>query len=52
LTDRYAIHNQRLDEIVWEFNRYNYSQIVFEDPQVAELRMGGAFDLRDLEGFF
>ena len=40
-----------LAEAVAEFNRYNRRQLVIDDPGVAELRIGGAFDATDLDSF-
>jgi transmembrane sensor len=40
-----------LDEAVAEFNRYNRQQLEIDDPRIAALRMGGAFDATDLYSF-
>jgi len=40
-----------LAEAVAEFNRYNRRQLVIEDPGIAGLRIGGAFDATDLDSF-
>jgi transmembrane sensor len=40
-----------LAEAVAEFNRYNRRQLVIEDPAIAGLRIGGAFDATDLDSF-
>jgi transmembrane sensor len=40
-----------LAEAVAEFNRYNRRQLVIDDPAVAGLRIGGAFDANDLDSF-
>ncbi len=40
-----------LAEAVAEFNRYNRRQLVIDDPSIARLRIGGAFDATDLDSF-
>jgi len=40
-----------LAEAVAEFNRYNRRQLVIDDPGIAGLRIGGAFDATDLDSF-
>jgi transmembrane sensor len=40
-----------LAEAVAEFNRYNRKQLVIEDPEIAELHIGGAFEATDLDSF-
>jgi transmembrane sensor len=42
---------QSLAEVVREINRYNRLQLVIDDPRIAGLRIGGRFDVRDLNGF-
>jgi transmembrane sensor len=42
---------RRLDELVWEFNRYNLQQIVIDDPQIAPLTLGGIHELGNVDGF-
>jgi transmembrane sensor len=41
----------RLAEAVAEFNRYNRRQLVIDDPAVASIRIGGAFEATDLDSF-
>ncbi len=36
---------------VAELNRYNRRQLVIDDPSIAGLRIGGAFDITDLDSF-
>ena len=40
-----------LAEAVAEFNRYNRRQLVIDDPSIAELHIGGAFEATDLDSF-
>jgi transmembrane sensor len=40
-----------LAEAIAEFNRYNRRQLVIDDPAIAGLRIGGAFDATDLDSF-
>src|SRR5262249_47558599 len=40
-----------LAEAVAEFNRYNRRQLVIDDPAVAGIRIGGAFEATDLDSF-
>ena len=40
-----------LAEAVAEFNRYNRRQLVIDDPEIAGLHIGGAFDATDLDSF-
>jgi transmembrane sensor len=40
-----------LAEAVSEFNRYNRRQLVIDDPTIANLHIGGAFDATDLDSF-
>ena len=40
-----------LAEAVTELNRYNRRQLVIDDPSIAGLRIGGAFDNTDLDSF-
>ncbi len=40
-----------LAEAVAEFNRYNRRQIVIDDPGIAQIHIGGAFDATDLDSF-
>ena len=40
-----------LAEAVTEFNRYNRRQLLIDDPAIANLHIGGAFDATDLDSF-
>jgi transmembrane sensor len=40
-----------LAEAVAEFNRYNRRQLVIDDPRIAGLPLGGAFDATGLDSF-
>lgn len=42
-------HSQLLREVVDEFNRYNTRHLVITDPQIATLRLGGAFATPDID---
>jgi len=43
--------SQRLDEVVWEFNRYYKVPLRIDDPAIAATRIGGHFYLSNREGF-
>jgi transmembrane sensor len=43
--------NTPLSEAVAEFNRYNERQVVIEDPQVAEIAVGGNFRATNVDAF-
>jgi transmembrane sensor len=40
-----------LAEAIAEFNRYNRRQLVIDDPAIAEIHVGGAFEATDLDSF-
>ncbi|HWM70395.1 MAG TPA: FecR domain-containing protein [Steroidobacteraceae bacterium] len=40
-----------LAQAVAEFNRYNRRQFVIDDPSIADIHIGGAFDADDVESF-
>jgi transmembrane sensor len=40
-----------LAEAVAEFNRYNRRQMVIDDPAIANIHIGGAFEATDLDSF-
>jgi transmembrane sensor len=40
-----------LGEVAQEFNRYNRRPLVIDDEAVAGIRVGGAFDVHNVEGF-
>lgn len=41
---------QRLDEVIWKFNRYNRTQIAIDDPDIGSMIWGGAVSLNNVEG--
>lgn len=43
--------NQRLIDAVADFNRYNVRPIRIEDPAIANLRIGGTFQIANSDGF-
>lgn len=43
--EEYIIDKQRLDSVVWEFNRYSHTQIVLGDREVEQMRLGGRYRL-------
>ena len=45
------MRGQRLSDVVEVFNHANTSRIVINDPRVAEIRMGGRFNVKDPESF-
>lgn len=40
-----------LAEVAREFNRYNTRQLLIDDETAGQIRLGGAFDARNVEGF-
>ena len=40
-----------LAEVAREFNRYNTRQLLVDDDTAAQIRLGGAFEARNVEGF-
>jgi transmembrane sensor len=48
---RISFDRVTLGEAVSEFNRYNRQQLVIDDPAIADLHIGGAFDATDLQSF-
>ncbi|HEY4319230.1 MAG TPA: FecR domain-containing protein [Herbaspirillum sp.] len=40
-----------LEQAAKEFNRYNVKQLVIEDPAVAQIRIGGSFNVNNVESF-
>jgi transmembrane sensor len=46
---RLVFHDETLRTIVNEFNRYHTRPLVLDDPQLAALKISGAFDLNDPE---
>lgn len=49
-TDRRLVfRDEPLDSVVSEFNRYRTEPLVLDDPELAALKINGAFDLNDTE---
>jgi transmembrane sensor len=46
-----VLRKAALGEAVAEFNRYNRRQLVIEDAQLAEIRVGGNFQSSNIDGF-
>lgn len=46
-----SFDQERLGDIAVEFNRYNRRHIAIDDPQIADLRIGGAFPARHPAAF-
>lgn len=46
-----AASQQRLDEVIWEFNRYNRTQIIIDDPELRRTLWGGVFSLNRVQDF-
>lgn len=46
-----VFESQPLGEVVQEFNRYAAHTIVIDDPQLAERRISGVFDIHDGDNF-
>jgi transmembrane sensor len=40
-----------LEQAAKEFNRYNVKKLVIEDPSVAQIRIGGSFNVNNVESF-
>ena len=51
LKDQMDATGWRLDELVWEFNRYNLTQVVIDDPQIASLSFGMTLHLNNVNDF-
>ena len=51
LEGQVAGRKQRLDEALWQFERYNTVRFVFDDPAIAQLEIGGGYDLANLSDF-
>ncbi len=43
--------DDRLDEVVEQFNRYNWRKLRIGDPRIATLRVGGWFRSTDIDEF-
>jgi len=50
-TGTIALAGETLAESVAEFNRYNSRRMVVADPAIRDLRLGGYFDVQDIDGF-
>jgi transmembrane sensor len=48
---RLVFTGQTLAEVVAEFNRYNVGQLVISEETIADVKIEGSFQARDLEGF-
>jgi transmembrane sensor len=49
-TDRHLVfRDQRLADVVAEFNRYREHPLVIDDSRLADLKIGGVFDAGDPE---
>ena len=48
---RLEFAGEPLSEAITEFNRYNRLQLRVDDPQIAELRLGGRFQTTDIDSF-
>lgn len=46
-----ATAGERLDDIIAEFNRYNRTRLVIEDPSVARMHVGGHYFLTEPDAF-
>ena len=51
LEGQVAGRKQRLDEALWQFERYNAVRFVFDDPAIAEFEIGGGYSLASLDDF-
>ena len=51
LRGKLAFNGQTLDEVAHEFNRYNRSKLIIDDPAIAGLRVGGRYRFNDIEAF-
>lgn len=49
VTGRLTFENERLAEVVAEFERYSTRRIVIEDPALGEQRVSGTFETGDVE---
>ena len=50
-TGEIALRETPLSEAIVEFNRYHTVKIAIEDSSLATVRVGGDFDLKDIDGF-
>jgi transmembrane sensor len=48
---RLWLDGMALRDAVEEFNRYNRRQFAIGDPRIADLHVGGVFDVQDVESF-
>lgn len=48
---RLVLDQMTLAQAVQEFNRYNKRQLVVTDPVAAQLRIGGSFNVDNIDGF-
>lgn len=50
-TGRLVLDQMTLAEAAVEFNRYNRQQLIINDPAVAQMRIGGSFDVGNVVAF-
>jgi transmembrane sensor len=48
---RVILDQMTLAQAAQEFNRYNRKQLIITDPSVAQLRIGGTFNVDNVDGF-
>jgi transmembrane sensor len=48
---RLILDQMTLAQAAQEFNRYNRKQLIVTDPSVAQLRIGGTFNVDNVDGF-
>jgi transmembrane sensor len=48
---RLVLDQMTLGQAAQEFNRYNKRQLVIADPAAAQLRIGGSFNVDNIDGF-
>lgn len=48
---RLVLDQMTLEQAAGEFNRYNRVQLIIADPALAQLRIGGSFELGNVEAF-
>lgn len=50
-TGEVSFQGESLAQAVTEFNRYSHRQLRVEDPSIADLRIGGNFQVLDIDSF-
>jgi transmembrane sensor len=48
---RLILDQMTLAQATQEFNRYNRRQLIVSDPSVAQIRIGGSFNVDNIDGF-